>query len=91
MAWVFSRLFPQLLNLFISHILSLWTCTFFTQCNFLTLPYSPALGLFLASHKTHSFFILSEENATDFTYIRQPLGTGWEEKGWQQSKVKPNL
>lgn len=56
-----------------------------------TLPYSLALGLFLTSHKTHSFFILSRENATDFMYLRQPLGTEWEEKGWQQNKAKPNL
>lgn len=90
MAWVFSRLFPQLLNLFISHILSFLTCTFFIRCNFLTLLHSLALSLFLASHRTHSFFFLSQESATDFTYIHQPLGTGWEEKGWHQNKVKPH-
>lgn len=86
----FSRLFPHLPNLFISHFLSFLTCTFFIQCNFLTLPYSLALGLFLSSHKTHSFFIIAQENATEFIDIRQPLGTGWEEEGWQQNKVEPN-
>lgn len=82
----FSRLFPHLLNLFISHFLSFLTCACFIQHNFLTLPYSLALGLFLSSHKTHLFFILAQESAADFIDIRQPLGTGWEE----QNKAEPN-
>jgi len=50
-----------------------------------------ALGLLLASHRTHSFLHLSQESTSDFMHIRQPIGAGWEDTGWQQNEVKTNL
>lgn len=89
--FVFSRLVPQLLNLFISHILSFLTHVFFILHNFLVLPYSWPWACSFASHRTHSFLLLSQESTSDFTHLRQPIGAGWEDTGRQQNKVKANL
>lgn len=87
--FVFSRLFPQLLNLFISHILSFLTHVFFIQHNLLALPYSwpwacslPPTELILSSFYPRRAPLSSRIHVS-------PLAQGGKILGGSRMRLKP--
>lgn len=88
MAWVLSRLLPQLLKLFISHSSAFLTCTVFGQDDFLALPFSPALGLVPCFPQNSS--VVPQEKVTEFTCVHHTsLGRGWGEGGGSSTGINP--